>query len=159
MCEVGLPRALGWPTSPRLIRLRLNGPLSSGQWLTLENARLNENTTTPTRKGSTPIKVWVLPEEKRAIDVAARQCGMSTSAYLRAIGLSLPVKSVLDQEAVADLVKVNADQGRLGGLLKLWLTNDEKLRNQRWILEQHIHGLLKEIQAAQALLLETVRRI
>jgi hypothetical protein len=101
----------------------------------------------------------VLPEEKRVIDVAARQCGMSTSAYLRAIGLGLPVKSVLDQEAVADLVKVNADQGRLGGLLKLWLTNDEKLRNQRWILEQHIHGLLKEIQAAQALLLETVRRI
>lgn len=112
-----------------------------------------------TRKGSPPIYVWVLPEEKQAIETKARQCGLSTSAYLRAIGLSLPVKSVLDQEAVADLVKVNADQGRLGGLLKMWLTNDEKLRNQRWILEQNIHALLKEIQATQALLLDTVRRL
>jgi hypothetical protein len=30
----------------------------------------------------------------------------------------MPIKSILDQNSIADLAKVNADQGRLGGLLK-----------------------------------------
>jgi hypothetical protein len=30
--------------------------------------------------------------------------------------------STLDQEAILALLKVNADQGRLGGLFKLWLS-------------------------------------
>jgi hypothetical protein len=45
----------------------------------------------------------------------------------------MPIKSILDQNSIADLAKVNADQGRLGGLLKLWLTNrvvpDDKSMN------------------------------
>jgi hypothetical protein len=53
---------------------------------------------------------------------------MSTSAYLRQVGLGMPIKSILDQNSIVDLAKVNADQGRLCGLLKLWLTNDEKLK-------------------------------
>ena len=72
--------------------------------------------------------MWVTPGEKQAIETSAMNCGMSTSAYLRKIGLGMPIKSILDQNSIADLAKVNADQGRLGGLLKLWLTNDEKLR-------------------------------
>jgi hypothetical protein len=116
-------------------------------------------TKAPTRKGSTPIYVWVRPDEKRIIETHARNCGMSTSAYLRAIGLNLPVKTVLDHGAVADLAKVNADQGRLGGLLKMWLTNDDRLNNNRLLLERSIHGLLQDIQDAQALLLEKVRKI
>ena len=36
-----------------------------------------------TRKGNTPVKVWVTPSEKKAIETSARNCGMSTSAYLR----------------------------------------------------------------------------
>ena len=113
-----------------------------------------------TRKNSTPIYVWVLPGEKAAIETKARSCGMSTSAYLRNVGIGMPVKSVLDHARIADLSKVNADQGRLGGLLKLWLTHDEKLKLQdRVRLEQNIHGLLKDIQAAQAVLLEKARSI
>lgn len=113
-----------------------------------------------TRKSSTPIYVWVLPEEKKAIEAKAQACGMSTSAYLRNVGIGMPVKSVLDHTKIADLSKVNADQGRLGGLLKLWLTNDEKLKLQdRVMLERNIRGLLEDIQAAQAVLLEKARSI
>ncbi|MNJ57798.1 hypothetical protein D3C77_534040 [compost metagenome] len=47
---------------------------------------------------------------------------MARSAYLRALGLNMPVKSVVDLAAVADLAKVNGDLGRVAGLLKLWLS-------------------------------------
>ena len=81
----------------------------------------------PTRKGSTPIVVRVTPEEKRGIDEMARTTGNSTSAYLRKVGLGYQVKSVLDFERVAELAKINGDLVRLGGLLKLWLSNDKRL--------------------------------
>lgn len=115
---------------------------------------------TVTRKNSTPIYVWVLPEEKQTIEAKAQACGLSTSAYLRNIGTGLPIQSRLDHAAIADLAKVNADQGRLGGLLKLWLTNDEKLKlSDRVRLTQKIHGLLNDIIALQAVLLEKARSI
>ena len=52
----------------------------------------------------------------------AAATGLSVSAYLRNLGLGFQPHSPLDQEAVLALIKVNADQGRLGGLFKLWLS-------------------------------------
>lgn len=46
---------------------------------------------------------------------------MSESAFLRALGLNQPIRSVVDLEAVDDLAKINGDLGRVAGLLKLWL--------------------------------------
>ena len=43
-------------------------------------------------------------------------------SYLRRLGLALPVESTIDQRAILDLVKINADLGRFGGLIKMWLT-------------------------------------
>ncbi|EHK5084626.1 conjugal transfer transcriptional regulator TraJ [Vibrio alginolyticus] len=79
-----------------------------------------------TRKNTTPIKVYCLPEERERIEANAKQAGLSVSTYLRRIGQGHQVKSVVDTEQVRELVKVNGDLGRLGGLLKLWLTNDVK---------------------------------
>ena len=84
----------------------------------------NENKVT--RKGSTPIKVYCLPDERAAIEANAQAAGMSTSAYLLAVGQGYQVKGVTDFENVRDLVRVNGDLGRLGGLLKLWLTDDPR---------------------------------
>jgi hypothetical protein len=113
-----------------------------------------------TRKGNTPIKVWVTPTEKQLIDTHAKACGMSHSAYLRQIGLGMPIKSILDQQSIADLAKVNADQGRLGGLLKLWLTNDAKLKMyDRAKLSMNILKLLEEIKRLQAVLFEKATSI
>lgn len=79
-----------------------------------------------TRKGSTPIKVYCLPEERAAIEANAKAAGLSTSAYLLAVGQGYRVQGVTDYENVRELVRVNGDLGRLGGLLKLWLTDDAK---------------------------------
>jgi hypothetical protein len=82
-----------------------------------------------TRRDSPPIKVWVLPVEKASIEAAAASHSMSSSNYLRTLGLGYPITSTIDQKAVLELMKINADLGRLGGLLKMWLSNEERAIN------------------------------
>jgi hypothetical protein len=57
------------------------------------------------------------PGERAAIEVNAKSCDLTVSAYLRTVGSGYEPKSTLDQQAVGDLLRLNADQGRLGGLL------------------------------------------
>ena len=84
----------------------------------------NENKVT--RKGSPPIKVYCLPEERAEIEANAKRAGVSVARYLRDVGQGYQVKGVMDYQHVRELVRVNGDLGRLGGLLKLWLTDDAK---------------------------------
>lgn len=108
----------------------------------------------PTRRASPHIKVWLLPSEKAAIQAKAAAHTMSDSGYLRALGLDMPVKSTVDQEAILELAKINGDLGRLGGLLKRWLTNRDRAVN-----EDRITALVAELEATQAVLLERVERL
>ena len=114
----------------------------------------------PTRKGSAPIKVWCLPEERRGIEAGAGAAGLSLSAYLRKVGMGTEIRSALDQQRIIELAKINADLGRLGGLLKLWLTNDEKLagHDPEQMLRM-IHRVLERIQDTQAAMLEVVKKV
>ncbi|MFM0518428.1 conjugal transfer transcriptional regulator TraJ [Caballeronia jiangsuensis] len=112
-----------------------------------------------TRKGSTPIKVWCLPEEKASIEENARKAGMSVSMYLRNVGMGYRIKGVIDAELVLKLAKINGDQGRLGGLLKLWLTNSEKLSSQDpEQMRRVIHGVLERIVTMQIAMLDLVKK-
>lgn len=94
------------------------------------------------------------------IDQNAKNVGLSTSTYLRNIGIGIEVKGILDQKAVGDMAKVNADLGRLGGLLKMWLSNDERLAmfNQEQVKASILEALGK-IKTAQDELLKTVKRL
>ena len=74
-------------------------------------------TVSQTRKNSTPIKVYCLPDEKAQIQENAEASGLSVASFIR---------KVVDIEQVVELSRVNADLGRLGGLLKLWLANDPR---------------------------------
>jgi hypothetical protein len=73
------------------------------------------------------LRVPVTPADKRAIEANAAATGLTVATYLRQLGLQRPMTGVLDLRAVAELARVAADQGRLGGLLKLFLTQDAKL--------------------------------
>ncbi|WP_339452782.1 plasmid mobilization protein [Pseudomonas sp. JAI120] len=73
------------------------------------------------RRELPPIKVWVSVEERAVIQKRADQTGLSLSAFLLAVGMNTPIRSVVDLTAVADLAKVNGDLVRVAGLLKLWL--------------------------------------
>jgi hypothetical protein len=74
------------------------------------------------RDRNRPLKVFVSERERADIETRAAATGLSVSAYLRNLGLGFQPHSTLDQEALLALLKVNADQGRLGGLFKLWLS-------------------------------------
>jgi hypothetical protein len=114
----------------------------------------------PTRKGTTPLKVWCLPEEKSQVKANARAAGLSVSAYLRNVGQGYEIRGVIDHELVLQLAKINGDQGRLGGLLKLWLMNDEKLgKSDPEQMRRIIYGVLDRIVGTQAALLEIARKV
>ena len=105
------------------------------------------------------LRVPVLPEEKALIEKQARAAGRSVAAYLRALGMGYEVGSVIDAELVGELAKVNADQGRLGGLLKLWLTNDERFAGfDEATMRATIKAVLSKIEATQDVLLELATR-
>lgn len=101
----------------------------------------------------------VLPEEEEAIKQKAAAAGLSIAAYLRNVGSGYEIKSVIDQQLILRLAKINADQGRLGGLLKLWLTNDAKLGEFDPLqMRRVIYGVLDRITGTQTALLELVRK-
>jgi hypothetical protein len=103
------------------------------------------------------LKVSCTPEEKAQIEENARAAGLSVSRYLRNVGVGYKIQGVIDAELVGRLAKINGDQGRLGGLLKLWLTNSEKLANQDPDhMRRLIHGVLDRIVAMQNAMLKLV---
>mgnify|MGYP001168860347 CR=1 FL=1 len=108
------------------------------------------------RQRKTDVKVWVTPDEKAEIKVNAKKCSQSTSAFLRNLGQGYLPPSTLDSSHVLALAKVNGDQGRLGGLLKMWLTNDERLTPD---FEKRINVLLSKIEEAETQLLEALSRL
>jgi hypothetical protein len=102
-----------------------------------------------------PMKVFVTDGERARIEERAKSAGMSISAYLRNAGLGHSIKSVLDHAAVMDLAKVNGDQGRLGGLLKLWLVD----RPGKGMSEAEVRRLLERIGDLQGRLADVVGRV
>ena len=91
----------------------------------------NKKERPPTRKYGTHLRVPVLVHERQAIVHQAKASGLSIAAYLRNVGIGYEIHSMLDYRCVADLARVNGDLGRMGGLLKLWLTNDERIMQFR----------------------------
>lgn len=134
---------MAWAYGPPpdfLIRLRLNGN---------HPALRGTMSATPRRKNQ-PLKVYCLDLERRVIEENARTAGLSVSRFLRAVGSGSPVQSVIDQKAVRELAKINADQGRLGGLLKALLTNDERLDGYSGAQIRHLtEATLTDIKAVQ----------
>ncbi len=78
------------------------------------------------RKRRHHLRVPVSPEEKTEVERQARQAGLSVARYLREVGQGYQIKGIVDYEQVRELARINGDLGRLGGLLKLWLTDDAR---------------------------------
>ena len=117
---------------------------------------MNKDAKQVTRKGSPPIKVYCLPEEKRRIEAQAQQAGMSAARYLREVGQGYQITGVVDYEQVRELARINGDLGRLGGLLKLWLTNDERVAQ---FGESTIRAVLSRIGDTQEQMGQVMMRV
>ena len=109
----------------------------------------------PARDRHRPLKVYVTEEDRAEIEANAKACSLTVSTYLRRLGIHFEPKSTLDQSAILALIKMHADQGRLGGLLKLWLTE----KPGRGADTFEVRRLLREIEALQAQIKTVVRRL
>ena len=91
--------------------------------------------------------------EVAAIAAQARAVGMTMGAYLRAVGAGYQPRTVVDRDRIDAMLKVNGDLGRLGGLLKLWLSDDAKLNQfDRSQVRQAILTALRRIDQNQGAL-------
>jgi len=98
------------------------------------------------RKRRHHLRVPVFPDERTKIEANAQAAGISVAAYLRDVGQGYQIKGVLDYQRVRELVRVNGDLGRLGGLLKLWLTDDVRTAQ---FGEAAVRALLARIETTQ----------
>lgn len=89
------------------------------------------------------IKSYVTEDDYAQIVESAAQAGIPVSAFVRQVCLGNPPRSRENLHTIKDLLRVNADLGRLGGLLKLWLSEPD--RNQR-----EIRALLHELEESKA---------
>lgn len=74
------------------------------------------------------LRVPVTLSEKQEIIEKAGTAGLSLARYMRMVSLGYTVPSVIDNQKIEQLLKINGDMGRVGGLLKMWLTNDVRLK-------------------------------
>jgi len=100
----------------------------------------------------TALRSYVTPEEYKIIKENAGRARMSVSNYVKTVCLGHEVRSAVDKSAVLDLAKVSADLGRLGGLLKLALSEKaiDRLRG---------NGLLDDIARTRRLLEGKVKKL
>ena len=108
------------------------------------------------RKDYQPIKVYCYPDERQTIEQQAHSTGLSKSSYLLRVGMGYPIRSIVDHHQVEELVKINGDLGRLGGLLKLWLSNEKSVGG---IDARTIRDTLKKIDRTQDQMLALMQRV
>ena len=113
----------------------------------------------PARDRQHPLRVTVTPAEKAAIAARAKDAGLSVASYLRTVALGRQVRSVLDHQAVGELVRVAGEQGRLGGLLKLWLADHSDQGVDQGAPEIEVRRVLERLGDLQGALAEIVGRI
>lgn len=104
-----------------------------------------------------PACEGVLPAGRTGRSAGQRQgCPQESVDLPPERGLGYPVLGKLDHRNVEELIRINGDLGRLGGLLKLWLTNDERTAA---FGESTVRGLLAKIEATQDELRTVVRSV
>ena len=108
------------------------------------------------RKHKLHLRVPVEPEEGKVIKEQAEKCGLSISEYLRRLGLGFEPTSIIDNQKVNELAKINGDLGRLGGLLKLWLSDDRRAAH---FDKKEINNLLKELEQTRTQMTDIMMKV
>ena len=102
------------------------------------------------------LRVPVLPIEEAEIKTKATDAGLPVAEYLRNLGLGYQVPSIVDSRQADSLLKINGDLGRLGGLIKLWLTNDKRTK---LIGKSQLHMTLDSIRNTQSTMLDVIMKL
>lgn len=101
-------------------------------------------------KRSECLKAYLTPKEMEAVCDSSRAAGLTLSEFTRRVCLGMKVGSREDARARHELLKVNADLGRLGGLLKQSLA---------YGYSEEVYKLLRDIDHIKNMLKEKVRAL
>ncbi len=102
------------------------------------------------------LRVPVLPTEEVEIKSKAQGAGLPVAKYLRNLGLGYQVPSIIDSRQIDSLLKINGDLGRLGGLIKLWLTSDSRTK---FIGKSKLLQTLDQIRDTQNKMLDVIIKL
>ncbi|TCS59952.1 plasmid mobilization protein [Varunaivibrio sulfuroxidans] len=97
-------------------------------------------------KNRVPVTVWLRPEEKSEVVALARQARLSISDLVRRLATGRALPDVHRHEAVIALVKVNADQARLGNLLRMALS-DADFKPPDGVTLERLFDTIRETQS------------
>ena len=106
------------------------------------------------------VKVSFTDDERAQVDALAKQLHLSISELLRrlVLGHRLPDASdFVAAEAIRDLLKINADQARLGNLLKLLIDEADGSLDAATLAQ--VRNLLEAIYGVQADLRDSVKAL
>ena len=98
------------------------------------------------------MRIYVNDDERGAIQTKAKSAGLTVSSYLRAAALNRQIRSAADQEALRVLSQVHGDQGRLGGLLRMYLKDPDATGSMA-------RALLDQIKSVQRDLAEAAKKV
>ncbi|NGZ95622.1 MAG: conjugal transfer protein TraJ [Nitrospira sp. WS110] len=115
-----------------------------------------KSNTTKTRRDLPPIRVYCSSDERETIEQQARSTGLSKSSYLLRVGMGYPIRSIVDHHHVEELVKINGDLGRLGGLLKLWLSKEQSVGG---VGARTVRETLQKIETVQEQMLGLMQKV
>jgi len=100
------------------------------------------------------------PKEYEIIVSKAKATGYTASEYMRRVAYGYPLQSMVDQLAVNEMLQTRADIGRLGGLFKRWLAENEKTKPSLGSRSyQEIDRIVSKIQTDQERLLSIAENI
>ncbi|WP_027191918.1 plasmid mobilization protein [Fundidesulfovibrio putealis] len=108
----------------------------------------------PTKKMA--LWCYVNTEEHAIISANAEMAGLSRSTYIKRVCLGQSTPSLEKQHARRELLKINADLGRLGGLFKLCLSEKD---TSIQALHMEVRRVLREIEARQRELKAAIARM
>jgi hypothetical protein len=111
---------------------------------------------TKRHEGRVPRSRSCLRGDRRQIEAKAKAAGQSLSAYLVNVGIGYEIRGIVDHRQVEELARINGDLGRLGRLLKLWLTDDQRTAE---VGKATIRAVLSRIEATQDQMIELMKGI
>lgn len=98
----------------------------------------------PEKRRKMQIKTYVTEAEFGEIMASSEKAGLSLSEFVRRVCLGSTVKTLENSQQIRNLLKVNADTGRLGGLLKQAIQEGHK--EMIYGMLHRIDGMLKELK-------------
>lgn len=91
-------------------------------------------------------------DEAEYFEKQVKKTTLNKQTYLKNLIMNTPIKSKLDNDKVRELIKIASDQGRIAGLLKLFILEYEvNEKNQLQIYE-----LISELNTIKDLLKESI---